>query len=55
MPNETEQRKLISTLRKISICFRSGLTPEFDVEVTGKDKVKYYNITVSDEKNWKIN
>jgi trigger factor len=50
MPNETEQKEIdFDTQEDFEFVFDLGLAPEFDVEVTGKDKVKYYNITVSDE------
>lgn len=50
MPNETEQKEIdFNTQEDFEFVFDLGLAPEFDVEVTGKDKVKYYNITVSDE------
>ncbi len=50
MPNETEQKEIdFNTQEDFAFVFDLGLAPEFDVEVTGKDKVKYYNITVSDE------
>lgn len=50
MPNETEQKEIdFNAQEDFEFVFDLGLAPEFDVEVTGKDKVKYYNITVSDE------
>lgn len=50
MPNETEQKEIdFNTQEDFEFVFDLGLAPEFDVEVTGKDKVKYFNITVSDE------
>ncbi len=50
MPNETEQQEIdFNTQEDFEFIFDLGLAPEFDVEVTGKDKVKYYNVAVSDE------
>jgi trigger factor len=50
MPNETEQQEIdFNTQEDFEFVFDLGLAPEFDVELSGKDKVKYYNITVSDE------
>jgi len=50
MPNETEQQEIdFNTQEDFEFVFDLGLAPEFDVEVTGKDKVKYYNVAVSDE------
>ena len=50
MPNETEQKEIdFNTQEDFEFVFDLGLAPEFDVEVTGKDKVKYYNVAVSDE------
>jgi len=50
MPNETEQKEInFNTQEDFEFIFDLGLAPEFDVEVTGKDKVKYYNVAVSDE------
>lgn len=50
MPNETEQKPFdFDTDESFEFVFDLGLAPEFEVELTKKDKVKYYNIAVSDE------
>jgi len=50
LPNETEQQVIdFDTQEDFVFVFDLGIAPEFDVEVTKKDKVKYYNIAVSDE------
>ena len=50
LPNETEQQVIdFDTQEDFEFVFDLGIAPEFDVEVTTKDKVKYYNIAVSDE------
>ena len=49
--NETEQEPVnFDTDREnFEFKFDIGIAPEFDVTFSGKDKVKYYNIAVSDE------
>ena len=50
MPNETEQKPFdFDTQEDFEFVFDLGIAPEFEVELTKKDKVKYYTITVSDE------
>jgi len=50
LPNETEQQVIdFDTQEDFEFVFDLGIAPEFEVEVTTKDKVKYYNIAVSDE------
>mgnify|MGYP001810037411 CR=1 FL=1 len=49
MPNETEQQEInFDTQEDFEFVFDLGLAPEFEVELSKKDKVKYYNIAVSD-------
>ena len=50
MPNETEQKEInFDTQEDFEFVFDLGLAPEFEVELSKKDKVKYYNIAVSEE------
>ena len=50
MPNETEQQEInFDTQEDFEFVFDLGLAPEFEVELSKKDKVKYYNIAVSEE------
>jgi trigger factor len=50
LPNETEQEVIDFNLQEeFNFVFDLGLAPEFEVELNKKDKVKYYEITVSDE------
>ena len=50
LPNETEQKEInFDTQEDFEFCFDLGLAPEFEVELTKKDKIKFYNITVSAE------
>ena len=50
LPNETEQPEIdFDTQEAFDFHFDVGLAPEFEVELDGKDKVPYYEITVSDE------
>jgi len=50
MPNETEQQPIdFDTQEDFEFVFDLGLAPEFEVELSKKDKVKYYTIAVSDE------
>ncbi len=50
LPNETEQQTIdFDTQDEFEFVFDLGIAPEFEVELTKKDKVKYYNIAVSDE------
>jgi trigger factor len=50
LPNETEQKPVdFDTQEDFEFVFDLGIAPEFDVELTKKDKVKYYSIAVSDE------
>jgi len=50
LPNETEQKTIdFDTQEDFEFIFDLGLAPEFEVELTKKDKVKFYTIAVSDE------
>ncbi|MEI6753101.1 MAG: trigger factor [Paludibacter sp.] len=50
MPNEAEQKPFdFDTDESFEFIFDLGLAPEFEVELSKKDKVKYYNIAVSNE------
>jgi len=50
LPNETEQKEIdFNTQEEFEFVFDLGIAPEFEVELTGKEKVKYYTISVSDE------
>jgi trigger factor len=50
LPNETEQQPIdFDTQEDFEFVFDLGIAPEFEVELSKKDKVKFYNITVSDE------
>ena len=50
MPNEAEQKEVdFDKDESFEFIFDLGLAPEFEVELSKKDKVKYYNIAVSDE------
>ena len=50
LPNETEQKVIdFDTQEDFEFIFDLGIAPEFEVELTKKDKVKFYTITVSDE------
>ena len=50
LPNVTEQKAIdFDTQEDFEFVFDLGIAPEFDVELTKKDKVKFYTITVSDE------
>ncbi len=50
LPNETEQQPVdFDNQEDFEFVFDLGIAPEFDVELTDKDKVKYYSIQVSDE------
>lgn len=50
LPNKTEQKEIdFDTQENFEFVFDLGIAPEFEVELTKKDKVKFYNIAVSDE------
>lgn len=50
LPNETEQKEInFDTQEDFEFVFDLGIAPEFEVELTKKDKVKAYSIAVSDE------
>jgi len=50
LPNETEQKEVnFDTDEDFEFVFDLGIAPEFEVELTKKDKVDYYTIAVSDE------
>ena len=50
LPNETEQKAIdFDTQEEFEFVFDLGIAPEFEVELTKKDKVALYNITVSEE------
>ena len=50
LPNETDQKDIdFGTHEDFEFVFDIGLAPEFEVELNKKDKVKYYQITPSEE------
>jgi len=50
LPNETEQQQIdFDNNEDFEFVFDLGIAPEFEVELTKKDKVKFYTIAVSDE------
>lgn len=50
LPNEADQTPIdFDTQDTFEFSFDLGLAPEFEVELSKKDKVKYYTIAVSDE------
>jgi trigger factor len=50
LPNETEQKPVdFDTEEDFEFAFDLGIAPELEVELTKKDKVKYFTINVSDE------
>jgi len=50
LPNITEQAEIdFEHQENFEFKFDLGLAPEFDVEISSKDKVPYYQIAVSDE------
>jgi len=50
LPNQTEQKQIdFETQEVFEFVFDLGIAPEFEVELTKKDKVPFYNITVSEE------
>jgi trigger factor len=50
LPNETEQKTIdFDTQEDFEFVFDLGIAPEFEVELTKKDQVKFYTIAVSDE------
>lgn len=50
LPNESEQQPIdFDTQEDFEFVFDLGIAPEFDVELSSKDKVKFYTIAVSDE------
>lgn len=50
LPNETEQKEInFDTQEDFEFVFDLGIAPEFEVELTKKDKVKAYSIAVSEE------
>ncbi len=50
LPNQTEQKQIDFESQEVfEFVFDLGIAPEFDVELTKKDKVAFYNITVSEE------
>lgn len=50
LPSEDDQKEIdFATQEDFEFAFDLGLAPEFEVELSKKDKVQYYNITVSDE------
>lgn len=50
LPNETEQKPVdFDTEEDFEFVFDLGIAPELEVELTKKDKVKYFTINVSDE------
>lgn len=50
LPNETEQQPFdFETQEDFEFVFDLGIAPEFNVELSDKDKVDFYTISVSDE------
>ncbi len=50
LPNETEQPEIDFDMQEdFDFVFDVAIAPEFEVNLTQKDKVNYYNISVSDE------
>lgn len=50
LPNETEQKPIdFDNQEDFEFVFDLGIAPEFEVELSKKDKVKFYTIAVSDE------
>lgn len=50
LPSEDDQKEIdFATQEDFEFAFDLGLAPEFEVELSKKDKVQYYNITVSEE------
>lgn len=50
LPNETEQKEIdFATQEDFEFIFDLGFAPEFDVELTKKDKVKFFQISPSEE------
>lgn len=50
LPNQTEQQPIdFDTQEEFEFIFDLGIAPEFEVALSKKDKVKYYDIKVSDE------
>lgn len=50
LPNETEQPEInFDTQEDFDFVFDVAIAPEFEIDLSNKDKVKYYTITVSDE------
>ena len=50
LPSETEQPEIdFDTQENFEFVFDIAITPEFDITLTQKDKVNFYNIEVSDE------
>jgi trigger factor len=50
MPNETEQKAIdFDTQEDFEFVFDLGIAPEFEVELTKKDKINLYDIAVSEE------
>lgn len=50
LPNETDQKEIdFGTEEDYEFVFDLGLAPEFEIELTKKDKVKFYQITPSEE------
>jgi trigger factor len=50
LPNLTEQKTIdFDTQETFEFSFDLGIAPEFEVELSKKDKVKYYTIAVSNE------
>ncbi|MDR1584831.1 MAG: trigger factor [Prevotellaceae bacterium] len=50
LPNETEQPEIdFNTQEDFTFVFDIALAPEFEVELNKKDKIKYYDIELSDE------
>ena len=50
LPNETEQAPIdFDTMDEFEFKFDLGLAPEFDITIDKKDKIKFYEISLTDE------
>lgn len=50
LPNETEQKEInLESDETLEFVFDLGIAPEFEVELSDKDKVQYYQIAVSND------
>ena len=50
LPNETDQKPInFDTDEEFEFLFDLALAPEFEIDLSKKDKIKYYDIIVNDE------